>query len=171
MDQYGPLLGFGDITCDFLSQRLNVPPELNDLLNLRGLINIPVGNTKAFGSFEGCISTKSRVVNDFNFTQEETNMTFSYNPFDLEYEFSAGWAPVKLQSNIDLDSLGRNGFDKPMPRIGSGLSVIDGIWHNLGDLGQNFTIPDTVSVRKIDSIQTIFDKCSPSPRPVSMLVY
>ena len=67
---YASTFGF---TCD------SAPPEgvqlPFSLSSLRGLVNIPYGNTKAFGSFQGCINVKQEfmrndsVYNVFNISR------------------------------------------------------------------------------------------------------
>ena len=74
---------------------------------LKGLINIPVGNTHAYGSFEGCISVQSNILSNQ-----------SFNPFQLEEDMQGFYVPLKLLSTVDLS----NGFlaeTKMAPIIGT----------------------------------------------------
>ena len=66
---YAAEFGF---TCDSAPPNVTLPFSLN---LFRGLINVPFGNTKAFGSFQGCINVKQEfemndtVHNIFNISQ------------------------------------------------------------------------------------------------------
>ena len=54
LEQAGPSLGL-NFNCDYLNVLIPDVPGID--FTLKGLLTIPLGNTHAFGSFEGCLST------------------------------------------------------------------------------------------------------------------
>ena len=85
------ILGGQYVTCQDIIAAMNLP----DLISLKGLITIPMGNTKAYGSFDGCLDSKSIIPMD--------NMT--YNPLGLDFNFRGKHVPLAIYSTIDLESL------------------------------------------------------------------
>ena len=120
LDQFGNVFAPGsNLNCNFLEMSLNLPEH-----TLSGLLNIPLGNTHAFGSYEGCLA-----VHNYYDNPEEpcvnpiTNQTTTCNPLSVE-EFNGSWMPMSVKSTISLDA------PQKTSRMASGISIIGG----LGDL-------------------------------------
>ena len=80
LDQYGNLILPGSgIKCDVVEMQLGI----QGIISLKGLLNIPLGNTHAFGSYEGCLAAKSNYMSPCkdSITQEPIE---TCNPLKLE---------------------------------------------------------------------------------------
>ena len=123
LDQFGNVFAPGsNLNCNFLELSLNLPEN-----TLSGLLNIPLGNTHAFGSYEGCLAVKTNYINSeapcvaplpppFNITQ-------TCNPLSAA-EFNGSWLPMSVVSTVSIAP------PQKTSRIASGISIIGG----LGDL-------------------------------------
>ena len=54
LEEFGGLLQLG-FNCDYLNVLIPDTPGID--ISLKGLLTIPLGNTHAFGSYEGCLGT------------------------------------------------------------------------------------------------------------------
>ena len=114
---------------------------IQGIISLKGLLNIPLGNTHAFGSYEGCLAAKSNYMSPCkdSITQEPIE---TCNPLNLEKEFNGAWLPLTVVSTIDLENLSP---PEKNTRIASGISIIGGIGGGIFDQF-NLTDIDSVSI-------------------------
>jgi hypothetical protein len=97
--------------CDILPM-VDLSCELFGLGFLKGIINIPMGNTLALGSFEGCLSAKS----DINFTSP-------LNPYSMTENFMGQYIPLLLSpANTGMNKVDMK-LKRNLPRIGTGIGV------------------------------------------------
>ena len=119
LDQFGNLFAPGlNLNCNFLEMSLKLPEH-----TLSGLLNIPLGNTHAFGSYEGCLAVHNYYDNPEEPCLNSDNQTVTCNPLKIE-EFNGSWMPMSVKSTITLDA------PKKTSRMASGITIIGG----LGDL-------------------------------------
>ena len=81
------------MTCETLEMTIGLVPGI-----LRGLLNIPMGNTHAFGSYEGCLASKS-FVSPFPSgpcLQPETNTTVDCNPLNIGTDIQTFFLVFKI---------------------------------------------------------------------------
>lgn len=116
LDDYGPALGQA-ITCELIQSQFSLP------FSLRGIVTVPVGNTYAYGSFDGCLSIKSNI-----FAMNGSN------PLGLEKDFHGAWYSSKFDRITESPS-------KKQPRLTSGFNAIGGIANELIGI----QLPQTIS--------------------------
>ena len=123
LDRFGNVFAPGsNLNCNFLELSLNLPEN-----TLSGLLNIPLGNTHAFGSYEGCLAVRT------NYDNSEApcvaplpppyNITQTCNPLSAA-EYNGSWMPMSVVSTVSIAP------PQKTSRMASGISIIGG----LGDL-------------------------------------
>ena len=102
----------------FLCEEIDSVFGVNGFGNLLQLINIPNGNTKPWGTLEGCIATESQIY---------------YNPYGIA-NFSGRWAVGKIVDKFTLEDnndpephFAHKLVGNPKTRMQSGISVIPAI--------------------------------------------